>query len=385
MTSFILAIGLISLITGSTFLWLYTVIKEQKYFLFSLICFSASLYTLVKFIAFQNYPSSLYMLQGISMSGAIMMAPFVMNFAIQFAGKRSNFLLSTVYTAAITLAVMSLFGFHFFTHEASAYRYLLTDEAVIVYDPDIGYKIFMPIVFFVLVYCLWVFIQAYKRGENFIFPLLVGVSFLSVSGLYDTLWKQRVIMEPLYPMTEFGFLVLVAGMGITLIKQLLHNRSQTVILSARFRTLSQEETWLLDNLRTLADSKDTGSEREHSNNGTVFLRQVEKIIEENLHSRDFSAEKFADELKISRPHLNLKLKSLTGLPTTQLILNMRLERAALFLRENNATIKEIANRIGLPNVSYFSRRFKKHFGMTPGQYREHHSPADIDHTTGTQI
>ena len=131
MTSFILAIGLASLGVGLAFLWIYTVIKDQTYFLFSLICFSASLYTLVKFIAFQNYPPTSYMLQGISMSGAVFMVPFVIHFAMQFTAKRSNFLLSMVYVVSFALAVMSLFGFHFFSHEASTYRYLLTDEAFI--------------------------------------------------------------------------------------------------------------------------------------------------------------------------------------------------------------------------------------------------------------
>ena len=206
---------------------------------------------------------------------------------------------------------------------------------------------------------------------------------MAVSGLYDTLWKQRVITEPLYPMTEFGFLALVSGMGITLIMQLLHNETQSAILSARFRSLTQEETWLRDNLRALVNGRNTDSQREHINNGTVFLHQVEKICKENLHNSDFTTEKFAEELNISRPHLNLKLKTLTGLQTTQFILKLRLECAALFLRENNATIKEIANCVGLPNVAYFSRCFKKEFGMTPCQYRKYYSSTDIERTTET--
>ncbi len=377
MTSFILVTGLISLLTGSIFLWLRTVIKAQKYLLFSLICFSASLYTLVKFAAFQTYPSFLYMYQGISMCGAIMMTPFVMHFATLFAAKRSHTILLMVYAVSITLAIMSLFGLRFFSHEASTYRYLLSNEVVIVYDPEIGYKIFMPLVLIVVVFSLRVFWQAYKREEDFIVSLLIGVNFLAVSGLYDTLWKQRIITEPLYPMTEFGFLALIAGMGISLIKQLLHNKTQMTILSARLNSMKQEEAWLHANLRKLVDGKDAVSERGHLNNGATFLQQIEKCIEGNLQNRSFTTEKFADELNITRPHLNRKLKALTGLTTTQFILNMRLERAALLLKKNGGTVKEIANDVGLPNVPYFTRCFKKHFDMTPGQYRERHSPRDI--------
>ena len=47
-----------------------------------------------------------------------------------------------------------------------------------------------------------------------------------------------------------------------------------------------------------------------------------------------------------------------------------LNAAAEALHTTDETVLTIASRCGFENLSYFNRAFKKHFGMTPREYRK---------------
>jgi len=53
--------------------------------------------------------------------------------------------------------------------------------------------------------------------------------------------------------------------------------------------------------------------------------------------------------------------------------NLRLEKAKELLCNTDMLIKEISVAVGYYDEGSFSRRFKKHTGVTPGQYREKHT------------
>jgi AraC-like DNA-binding protein len=50
---------------------------------------------------------------------------------------------------------------------------------------------------------------------------------------------------------------------------------------------------------------------------------------------------------------------------------VRLQRACFLLRDCNLRISEVAMRVGYEDAGYFSRHFKKRFGLSPRQVREH--------------
>ncbi len=53
-----------------------------------------------------------------------------------------------------------------------------------------------------------------------------------------------------------------------------------------------------------------------------------------------------------------------------LVVGYQLEHAALLLRKSRLSIDEIADRSGFRYLSYFYRRFKQRYGVTPRAYRE---------------
>ena len=114
---------------------------------------------------------------------------------------------------------------------------------------------------------------------------------------------------------------------------------------------------------------------ETSNNAQAY----EDIIFEKLkHSLRYIEENYADNIGIetmvavsnySVSHFSKLFKQLTGVSLTQYLKNYRLATAASRLRNEKATISEIALSCGFSNLSYFSRAFYKKYHMTPSQYR----------------
>lgn len=102
----------------------------------------------------------------------------------------------------------------------------------------------------------------------------------------------------------------------------------------------------------------------------AFLRKTLKIIEANFHDEKFSVELLADKTNMSVSQLNRKLNALIDQPAGQLIRSLRLQRAADLLKLKAGSISEICYGLGFTDQAYFSRAFKKQFGITPRDYKE---------------
>ncbi len=65
-----------------------------------------------------------------------------------------------------------------------------------------------------------------------------------------------------------------------------------------------------------------------------------------------------------------RFKALTGITVMKYIQILRMELAQKLLRNSKDEIGNIAWKCGFSDISYFSNCFKKHFGMTPTEFRE---------------
>ena len=99
-----------------------------------------------------------------------------------------------------------------------------------------------------------------------------------------------------------------------------------------------------------------------------LLKKAIGVVENNLSDPLFGVEQMAKELGMSRTNLNRKVKSITGFPPSELIRNIRLRRAAQLLMNQSDSIAQIGFTVGFEDHSYFSKSFKKQFGVTPSEY-----------------
>ncbi|HEY8781597.1 MAG TPA: two-component regulator propeller domain-containing protein [Mucilaginibacter sp.] len=99
-----------------------------------------------------------------------------------------------------------------------------------------------------------------------------------------------------------------------------------------------------------------------------FLSKCIAVIEENLENEDFSLKTFTEEMGMSRSKLFRKIKSISGLSSTEFIRYIRLRKAAELMIQTDIQIKEVAFRVGIPDVKYFRQYFSKLFEMNPSDF-----------------
>ena len=91
-----------------------------------------------------------------------------------------------------------------------------------------------------------------------------------------------------------------------------------------------------------------------------------------LHSSEVkrhTVETYASELCISPKYLSALCKKNSGKTANEWITERVLEDIRYYLKQSDYSIKEICDRLGFPNPSFFGKYVKDHFGMTPLQFR----------------
>ena len=101
---------------------------------------------------------------------------------------------------------------------------------------------------------------------------------------------------------------------------------------------------------------------------SAFLSRCIAIIEEHMTDEGFSLGVFTQEICMSRWTLSKKVKSISGLSISEFIRYIRLRKAAELMIQTDLQIKEVAFRVGIPDVKYFRKGFCKLFEMTPSDF-----------------
>lgn len=100
----------------------------------------------------------------------------------------------------------------------------------------------------------------------------------------------------------------------------------------------------------------------------TFVDKATKLILENLADTDFTIDQLCREMAMSRTLFYVKLKSYTGKSPQDFVRIIRLERAAILLR-NGRSVTDVAALTGFDNPKYFSTVFKKYFDVSPSKYQ----------------
>ncbi|MCM1502781.1 MAG: response regulator [Bacteroidales bacterium] len=100
-----------------------------------------------------------------------------------------------------------------------------------------------------------------------------------------------------------------------------------------------------------------------------FLQRCVAVIFENIEKEDFNVDFFCSQLTMGKTSLYRKIKALTGESIGEFIQNTKLKYAASLLSRPEYSISDIAYMSGFNDVYYFSRAFKKCFGVSPKMWR----------------
>ena len=99
----------------------------------------------------------------------------------------------------------------------------------------------------------------------------------------------------------------------------------------------------------------------------AFLNSVVEVVEHNLDEEAFGVPQLADAVGLSRSQLHRKLKALSDKSPSEVIRDMRLQRARSLLQKGAGNASEVAFMAGFSSLAYFSKCYKDAFGYPPSE------------------
>ena len=99
------------------------------------------------------------------------------------------------------------------------------------------------------------------------------------------------------------------------------------------------------------------------------MEKLVSLIEEEISNPEFKLEELSDKLNMSYSSIYRKFQSLTGKKIVDFVRTMRLKKAAVLLADCNYPVSETAFLVGFNDPKYFSKIFKKEYGVSPAKYR----------------
>lgn len=104
-----------------------------------------------------------------------------------------------------------------------------------------------------------------------------------------------------------------------------------------------------------------------------ILTSAKDVVERNLSNPDLNVSLFAQEVGMCKSNLYEKLKSLTGKTINEFISSIRLKKAAELILSGELNLAEISMIVGYQDPNYFSKSFKKFFGVVPSKFNDESS------------
>lgn len=100
-----------------------------------------------------------------------------------------------------------------------------------------------------------------------------------------------------------------------------------------------------------------------------ILELVAKYVEKH-YMEDISLGVIGDQVGLSPKYFSRYFKEQTGIPFSQYVNRLRIEKAKPLLANPQSQVKAVALEVGFENVNTFIRVFKSFEGISPGVYKE---------------
>lgn len=105
----------------------------------------------------------------------------------------------------------------------------------------------------------------------------------------------------------------------------------------------------------------------------ALLESLFNILEKNWQDSDFTILHFCKKMSMSKSQLYRKTTALWNLAPSQLLQEFRLVKAKDLLKSQSGNIAQTTFDSGFTSPSYFTKCFKKKFGLLPAGYLNAHS------------
>ncbi|GFZ85421.1 AraC family transcriptional regulator [Paenibacillus marchantiophytorum] len=110
--------------------------------------------------------------------------------------------------------------------------------------------------------------------------------------------------------------------------------------------------------------------------GPITEAESDRIVQQAIHylstqyAEPITIELMAESLGYNRAYLSRMFKRHTKVTPVTFLLKLRVDKAKLLLRERlELTIEQIASSVGFYDPLYFSKQFRRWYGVSPTEYR----------------
>lgn len=188
-----------------------------------------------------------------------------------------------------------------------------------------------------------------------------------IADVFRDMENARFSSEHLYEVflsitNAFMYIAHKSGQFISKIDQYALDPLLTQSIIVSFDKLKEWAFDMLDKLQKELSESD-------QNTKSYIIKQVHELVG-NHSGHELSVKTIADHVYLHPVYLSKIYKAETGEGLGDYIIRMRMERALYLLKNTNKKIYEITSELGYQNPQYFSKMFKKHYHMTPNEFRD---------------
>jgi YesN/AraC family two-component response regulator len=112
---------------------------------------------------------------------------------------------------------------------------------------------------------------------------------------------------------------------------------------------------------------EVNKKNENPHTHPVLLKALD-LIEDNLDKK-ITISQLANKLKFSQSQLNILFKSNFKLSTEAYLKKRRMEEAKTYLTQTDMSIKEVAYRVGYPDLQHFNKIIRSYYNQSPRAFR----------------
>jgi transcriptional regulator GlxA family with amidase domain len=215
----------------------------------------------------------------------------------------------------------------------------------------------------------------HARGAT-IAGVCTGVAFLAEAGILDgkratTHWGVADVLRERYPkviwqpeqfVTEDGCMLCCGGVYASI--------DLSLYLVEKFCGHEIALQCAKSLLVSMPRSKQSGysvvpMSRPHTDER---IQEIEEYLREHFH-RDLPIDSLAERIGMGPRNFIRRFKAATGRVPGAYIQTLRIAAAKEMLEQGAASIQAVGSKIGYEDVAFFRNLFKRHTGMTPGEYR----------------
>ncbi|MES2730707.1 MAG: two-component regulator propeller domain-containing protein [Bacteroidota bacterium] len=100
----------------------------------------------------------------------------------------------------------------------------------------------------------------------------------------------------------------------------------------------------------------------------ALLETAMKIVEAHLENHEFGVQVLVREMGMSQSVFYRRIKSITGQSAIEFIQDVRMKRAAQYLKDSSLQVSEVALKVGMEDVKHFRKIFQKRYHVSPSEY-----------------